>query len=97
MIPPVTPLELLRDQLASEHPDASMKFDQPLRENGIWGLNIDQGPHRIAVEWSSERPKHFMITRVRGETLFQMGGDAVCVTMPAALAQVRGLLAEKLS
>jgi hypothetical protein len=97
MIPPVTALELLRDQLASEHPDTIMKFDRPLREDGIWGLDIDQGPHRIAVEWSSEQPKHFMITRVTPDSLFQVGGDAVCVTLEAARAQVRGLLAEKLA
>jgi hypothetical protein len=96
MMPPATALDLLRDQLASEHPDASMSFDPPLHEDGIWELDIDQGPHRIAIEWSSGHPKQFMITRVTPETLFQMGGDAVCVTLEAARAQIRGLLAEKL-
>lgn len=90
-------LDILKGELATEHPAASLKIDRPLRDDGVWQLDVDLGPHRIAVEWTQAHPQHFAITRVTDDTLFQMGGDAVCVTMAAARAQVRGLLAEKLA
>lgn len=94
--PAANALELLRNLLAAEHPSATMKIEAPLRDNGVWELDIDHGPHQICVEWSPARPKDFAVTRITADTLFQMGGDAVCATTAAARAQVRGLLAERL-
>lgn len=96
-LPSPNALDILSGELAAEHPAASLKIDRPLREDGVWQLDVDLDHHRIAVEWSPAHPRHFAITRVTDDSLFQMGGDAVCVTMKAARAQIRGLLAEKLS
>lgn len=90
-------LEKLRDLVAVEHPQACLKIERPLREDGVWTLEIDLGPHVLAVEWSAAGTwRGFAVTRCSDDTLFQRGGDAHCVTESATLAQIRGLLAEKL-
>ncbi len=94
---PLNDLERLRGLIAAEHPEARLNIDPPLLDEGVWTLDVDLGPHFLAVEWSKAPTwRGFAISRCSDDSLFQMGGDAHCVTDAAALAQIRGLLAEKL-
>jgi transcriptional regulator with XRE-family HTH domain len=45
-------IQQLRDQILRRHPDAVLNIDSPLRETGVWSLDIDLADKHLIVEWS---------------------------------------------
>jgi transcriptional regulator with XRE-family HTH domain len=48
----MNPVERLRDYVRRKHPEASSELTPPLREGGMWSLDIDWAAKKLAVEWS---------------------------------------------
>jgi transcriptional regulator with XRE-family HTH domain len=48
------PIEQLRDQILQDHPNTLLLLTPPLREGGVWSLDIDLVDAKVALEWSKQ-------------------------------------------
>jgi transcriptional regulator with XRE-family HTH domain len=47
------PIERLRDHIRSAHPKATINISPPLRETGVWSLDVELGGRSLSIEWSA--------------------------------------------
>jgi transcriptional regulator with XRE-family HTH domain len=46
-------IQQLQEYILRRHPDAVIDIDTPVRDTGVWSLDIDLGDKHLVVEWSS--------------------------------------------
>ena len=84
--------ELLKQSISQRFPQALIEIEQPLRENGIWSLDIDLLGNRLTVEWSEATG--FGISTTSNEN-FAEGPDEVAGSVELVQTRVEFLLANR--
>lgn len=62
----MNPIELLHNELANLFPNARLRVTPPIRDGGVWSLDIDFRNRHLAVEWHPD--KGFGISDTQAET-----------------------------
>jgi transcriptional regulator with XRE-family HTH domain len=82
-------IERMRDHLFSLYPSAKMGLIAPLREKGMWSLDIDSGPIRLSIQWNAR--SGFGISNVHNENLGE-GADEIYSSFEEAIHRVDRLM-----
>lgn len=82
-------IQRLLDHLRRDYPAAKADLTPPLREGGIWSLDIDMADKHLAIQWSSTTG--FGISTVSNEN-FGEGPDEVFERLDRARGRVDQLL-----
>jgi transcriptional regulator with XRE-family HTH domain len=86
----MNPLERMRDDIRRIHSDAELELTAPIRETGIWTLEINFGTVQLSVDWSDR--SGFGVSMFRPEN-FGEGADEVYSSYQKALNRISQLLA----
>ena len=79
----------LKTYIASTHPEAALTLEEPLRQDGIWSLDVDLAGKHLIIEWSAG--SGFGISRPAHEG-FGEGADEKLVTVEQVQKRVDQLL-----
>ena len=79
----------LKACIASTHPEAVLTLDEPLRQDGIWSLDVDLVGKHLVIEWSADNG--FGISRLANDG-FGEGADEKLATVEQVQKRVVRLL-----
>lgn len=85
----MNPIEVVRDQISAEFPDARLEVSRPRFESGMWMLDIYLGDRALAVDWIDTRG--FGISELADST-YGEGVDEIVASSEAVIARIKQLL-----
>lgn len=84
-------IETLKKYLTQTYPVDGSTLTAPLHPDGIWSLDIDYGPLRLAIEWSEQTG--FGVSEV-DDSSYGQGPDAVYSTLTETKDAIEALIGE---
>ncbi|WP_162601255.1 transcriptional regulator [Occallatibacter savannae] len=86
----MNPIQRLQQAIQGAHPQAQMSLEPPLRDQGVWLLDIDHKDKKLAIEWSQRTG--FGISGVGFETFGESADERF-----GSVEEARGRIDELLS
>src|SRR5580658_8591544 len=85
----MNPIEDIREHIRVTYPQATCEIIPPLRQDGVWSLDVDLADRHLAIEWSA--PTGFGVSNV-GHENFGEGPDEVFISLKDVKVRIGELL-----